>query len=252
MEPANTTPKTTNTTPGSAVSSEVVPASQKIPTHEEVARYSRRHRNDDGFAHVLLFYVLPFIVLNAIIFFLVTSTPKFTIEAGSTENYLTTQVVLTVDSHFPIRSVEVTLDGEELALEQSARRTYIAPINKNGVLEATVINKNGMSLVQYEHVDVLDDTPPVFDEAIVDNGVVTLMISDSQSGLNFDSVYALDSAGELVTPISADPLTDTFSFAIDPDGLYVHAQDWAGNEVQGTFTSHMEGTELSEGTDVEL
>ncbi len=225
---------------------------QKIPTHEEVARYSRRHRKDDGIGHVLLFYVLPFIVLNIIIFILVTSSPKFTIETADTENYLTTQVVLTVDSHFPVRSVTATLDGEELPLEKSSGRSYIASINKNGVIEATVTNRNGMSIVQYEHIDVLDDTPPIFDEAWVENGVVTLIINDSQSGLNFDSVYALDSKGSTVSPISADEQTNTFSFALDPDGLYVHAQDWAGNEVQGTFTSHMEGEEEGTGSDVQL
>ncbi len=234
------------------VSKSSTDAAQRIPTHDEVARYSRRHRKDDGIGHVFLFYVIPFIVVNAVIFFFVTASPKFTVEAGNTENYLTTQIVLTVDSRFPLRSVTATLDGEELPLEKSSGRTYIAPINKNGVLEATVTNINGMSIVQYEHIDVLDDTPPAFEEAIVENGVVTLTISDSQSGLNFDSVYALDSQGKQVSPISSDPLTATFSFALDPDGLYVHAQDIAGNEVQGTFTSHMEGEEVSTGTDVEL
>ncbi len=251
METVNN-PHSNNSTGNTAPAPSSATTTQKIPTHDEVARYSRRHRKDDGFGHVLLFYVLPFIVLNAIIFFLVTSSPKFSLETADTENFLTTQVVLTVESHFPLKSVTATLDGEELPLEKTASRTYVASLNKNGVLEATVTNRNGMSIVQYEHVDILDDTPPAFDEAVIENGVVTLVINDSQSGLNFDSVYALDSLGETVKPISADPLTNTFSFALDPEGLYVHAQDIAGNEVQGSFSSRMDYEEESAGTEVEL
>ena len=46
----------------------------------------------------LLFYVLPYIVINAIIFFLVTATPKVDMSVGDTSDYRTTQVEFKVDS----------------------------------------------------------------------------------------------------------------------------------------------------------
>ena len=55
-------------------------------------------------------------------------------------------------------------------------------------------------------------------------------------------LYALDSAGERVEPTSVDRASNTLSFEMDPAGLHVYARDKADNEVQGTFTSHKEGS----------
>ncbi len=93
----------------------------------------------------------------------------------------------------------------------------------------------------FEHVNVLDDNPPSFSNTQIQDGIVTLSVEDTQSGINFDSIYALNSAEQRVEPLTVDRSTNTLSFEMDPAGLHVYAQDKAGNEVQGTFTSHKEG-----------
>jgi hypothetical protein len=211
-----------------------------IPTRAEMERY-RKKTYHDGFFHVLFFYILPFLIVNAIIFLLVTSTPKISLTVADTDDYLTTQATLTIDSWFPTKSVTANLDGEELDLGKPHKRSYKVVITKNGLLEVNVENLNGMALSQYEHIDILDDNPPSIENAYVEDGIVTLTFTDSQSGINSESVYALNSNGDQVTPIEADRETNTFSFEMDPAGLVVHGQDRAGNEVQGTFTSHKEG-----------
>lgn len=207
-----------------------------------------RRQNTDGFLHVFLFYVLPFIVFNAVLFYAVTAVPKFSLNVADTNDYLTTEATLSLDSFYPTKSVQVSLDGEALEITKEKGRTYSIPISKNGVLEVVVENWNGMSSTVFEHVDILDENPPAFDTPQIIDGVVTLTVTDSQSGVDFDSIYATDSEGNQIDPLTVDRSSNTLSFEMDPNGLYVHAQDKAGLKVEARFTSHKEGdTETVEG-----
>lgn len=210
------------------------------PASRRSARHRRKKQSE--WPHILLYYVLPFIVFNSILFFCVTTKPNLDVVVADTNDYLSTTVTLTVKSWFPTKSVSMTLDGEPLELEKGKHRTYTATVYKNGSVETSVVNFNGMPATVFEHVNVLDDNPPEFASTNIDSGVVTLTLADSQSGINFDSIYALNSAGERVEPLSVDRASNTLSYEMDPAGLHVYARDKADNEVQGTFTSHKEGS----------
>ena len=101
---------------------------------------SHTRRRSDGFRHVLLFYVLPFLIFNGILFYCVTTSPKLTIEVADTQDYLTTQVRVQVTSLFPVKSLEVTLDGTPLEMTQESKRSYVVTVNKNGSVEADITN----------------------------------------------------------------------------------------------------------------
>lgn len=210
------------------------------PASRRSARHRRKKQSE--WPHILLYYVLPFIVFNSILFFCVTTKPKLDVVVADTNDYLSTTVTLTVKSWFPTKSVSMTLDGEPLELEKGKHRTYTATVYKNGSVETSVVNFNGMPATVFEHINVLDDNPPEFASTNIDSGVVTLTLADSQSGINFDSIYALNSTGERVEPLSVDRASNTLSYEMDPAGLHVYARDKADNEVQGTFTSHKEGS----------
>ena len=49
-----------------------------------------------------------------------------------------------------------------------------------------------MQAQDIEHIAVLDDTAPSFDEenVVMENGKLILTIEDSISGINYDSIYA--------------------------------------------------------------
>lgn len=200
-----------------------------------------RRRSDGGLLHTLLFYILPFLVFNGILFYCVTATPHLTLEIGDTSDYLTTEATFTIRSWFPTRSISVNLDGETLELGDPVKHTYTIPIYKNGLLEASVTNINGMVAAEFVQVNILDDVPPTIEDAQVADGVLKLTFTDSQSGIDFDTIYAVNSAGEQLVPLTVDRSTNTLSFEMDPAGLNVYAQDKAGNQVQGSFTSHKEG-----------
>lgn len=136
----------------------------------------------------------------------------------------------------------MTLDGEPLTLTKRKKRTYTATAYKNGSIEVNIRNLNGMTATAFEHVNVLDDNPPSMENASIADGVLTLTVTDSQAGVNFDSIYALDSSNERVEPLSVNRSTNTVSYEMDSAGLQVFAQDRAGNEVHGSFTTRKEGS----------
>lgn len=213
--------------------------------YRKSGRYSKK---SSDWPHILLFYVLPFLVFNSILFFCVITKPKAELVVADTNDYLSTEVTLTVKSWFPTKSVHMVMDGEELEVTKGKKRTYTATVYKNGSIEASIVNLNGMPASIFEHVNVLDDNPPAFDSTDIQDGIVTLILSDSQSGINFDSIYAVNSQEQQIAPLTVDRSSNTLTYEMDPEGLHVFAQDRAGNEVQGTFTSYKEGdTEHLEG-----
>ena len=75
-------------------------------------RTRRRRKTDSGdLRTVLLFYVLPFIVINSIIFYLFTAKPKVEITVGDTEDYLTTTATVRIRSLFPTKNLVIAKDG---------------------------------------------------------------------------------------------------------------------------------------------
>ncbi|MGL5437491.1 MAG: hypothetical protein ACRDBO_19255 [Lachnospiraceae bacterium] len=209
-------------------------------------RYRKQQQND--WTNLLLFYILPFIVFNAIIFFCVTARPKIILELADTHDYLTAESTLTIKSWFPTKSILISMDNEELEWVKESGRTYKATIIKNGTIEATVTNINGMSTTLFEPVNILDENPPTIDESDIIDGILTITVGDSQSGINFDSLRAEDSSGQPVEPINVDRNNATVSYVMDSAGISVYVQDKAGNQVRGNFTSRTEGdVEILEG-----
>ncbi len=210
-------------------------------------RRRRRQKNTaQEWMHVLLFYVLPFIVFNGLLFFLVTAKPSLQVTVADTNDYLSTEVHVEIKSFLPTADLNVTMDGEPLELTKNKSRSYTATVYKNGSVEASVKNFNGMTAIAFEQVNVLDDVPPSVESASVVDGILTLTVSDSQAGVDFDSISAQNAAGEIVTPVSVNRDTNTLSYKMDSGSLQIVARDRAGNESLSTITANGGSVETSE------
>ncbi len=207
---------------------------------------SRRSRRPKPKPHnekmdLLLFYILPFIIVNGILFLLVAAKPHITVQVSNPKAYKTAQASITVNALLPIKELASAQEGSPLELTREKGNRYTAEISKNGVIEVYAKLVNGMTAVQYEHVNILDDTAPsVSDQYSIQDGILTLTLMDSQSGLDYLSVHATNPAGEPIAPLSMDRQTGSFTFPIGEESLIIHAQDLAGNGMQATFSTHME------------
>lgn len=205
-------------------------------TYRSSRPYKYRRFPDSDLIELLLFYILPFIIVNGIIFFLVTTKPKYEVVIEGTNDYRTTDVTFTIKSVMPLKEVTIKMDSEPLDLVKVGKKKYRATIRHNGSLEIYMKNFNGMALLEYEHIDILDDEPPSIEDYSSDDGILSFTVVDVQSGVDYASISAVTPSGQNIAPLSTDRATGRVSFPLDPEGLTVSVKDMSGNEFLTTFS----------------
>lgn len=187
-----------------------------------------------------LCYAIPFLLINGCIFYLVTAKPKIEVTVGDSNDYITSPVTIKIKSLLPTKGIVASMDSQELELEKTGRKEYVATVQKNGVLEITVTNFNTMFATDFEQISSLDDNPPTINSDSIESGILTIVMEDSQSGIDYDSLFATGSTGASQKPLTIDKTTSTATFKMDPLGLTVTVKDMAGHQVQSTYTSPVE------------
>ena len=85
-------------------------------TRTRSAMHQRSNPLDSDLLQILLFYILPFIVINSIIFFVVTAKPKYELTVAPTNDYQTTTATFKITSHMPLKNVTITFNSQPLDL----------------------------------------------------------------------------------------------------------------------------------------
>ena len=201
----------------------------------------------------LLFYIIPYIVLNGLIFFFVTATPSVDMRVLDTSDYQHTQVEFEIKSILPISELSVNMESEDVEYTESSRHHYVCDIDQNGMLYVTVKSWNGMQTTNYVDVSVLDDTAPSIDEetCVISEGYLTFTIEDSQSGVDFDSIYGIYDGDKQVKPTRMDTATGTVTIPMYSDTIELHFEDMVGNARMGTISATTDYEESDEGQEQE-
>ena len=186
--------------------------------------------------NVVLFYIIPFLLINLLIFFLVTLRPKFKLHIEESSDFRTAEIQVEMHPRLPLAAFEVKLDDTPLNLENLGGGHYKASVDKNGTLEVTVRYINGMHRTQYEHIGSVDDQPPLISGDELDGNMLTVSFDDPQSGINYDSIYAMDADEERVLPSSIDESENKAVFQVLTSRLEVHISDQLGHEAVANFT----------------
>lgn len=205
-------------------------------TYQSSRQYKYNSFPSPDLIQLLLFFILPFIIVNSIIFFLVTTKPKYEVVIEGTNDYRTTDVTFTIKSIMPLKEVTIKMDSQPLDLVKVGKRTYRSTINHNGSLEIYMKNFNGMALLEYEHIDILDDEPPTIEDYVAEDGILSFTVLDTQSGIDYSSILAQTSMGQQILPLNVDKATGRVSFQMDSNGLSVSVRDMSGNEYLTTFS----------------
>jgi hypothetical protein len=219
---------------------------QTRPDRRRTSSGYRRDNGKSGFLSVLLFYVLPFIVINGIIFLLVTARPKAEITIGESSDFISTTMELKVKSLLPIKTMEVSLDSTPIELTKTGGSTYKTTLKNNGTLEVKLTGFNKMKSVSYETVNVLDDTPPAVKDNVLENEILSFRLEDTQSGVDYSSITASDEDNADILPLSIDRSTGLVTFEIKKENITITAKDKIGNELHVTFTPQGESFEDAE------
>lgn len=166
---------------------------------------------------------------------------------SDTTDYKTIDVSFKIHSLLPLKKMTTTLESEPIEFKKE-NGTYHAVLTNNGTLEVYALSLNGMQAQDVEHIAVLDDTAPSFDEesVIMENGELVVTLEDSISGINYDSIYATDDAGTKVLPESCDKETGEITFKLEEGSLTVYVEDMAGNPNQATFSINQSGIDTTD------
>ena len=204
--------------------------------------YNTQSWKDNRILRNLVFYVLPFVVVNLILFTLITASPKIELTIGETTDYKTVDISFRVRSILPIREMTVTLESQPVEVERSDG-AYRATLDSNGTLEIYAEGWNGMSVRDNEHIAVLDDASPVIDQEdyVLEDGHLEFLVSDSQSGVDFSSIYGTEADGQNVRPASYSEDTGRVVFEMEGSDVTVFVSDFAGNISQAAFSIHTNG-----------
>ena len=204
-------------------------------------------------AESILFYIIPFILINFIIFRLATAQPDFDLTIGDCVDYRSVTFEVKMTGPLPVSEFRVLLGDEPVEMTEAGSKTYTATVTKNGTLEVTAGYFNGMVKTQYERISAIDDEPPAIVSQERNGTYLTVTFDDAQTGVDMSSVYALDSDGTTVYPIEVSAENLSARFQSLSNSLDVHVKDQNGNETSFVFDnlsmmggSSEERTSLSE------
>lgn len=209
----------------------------------------RENRFSAKLRKFLLFGLLPYLILNGLIFAAATAAPKIEIRVADTNDYRSTEVEFTVKSLLPLKSLTANIESQDVPFEK-AGSVYKATVNLNGTLYVDAEALNGMHASEDADISVLDATAPQIPEETCDvsGGNLRFTITDSQSGVNFDSIYGIYDGNKEVRPESYDRDTGVVVIPLYADSIQLHAEDMVGNAMSvtiSTSTDYGDSTESS-------
>jgi len=205
--------------------------------YDSHGRLAKNKSSNSGMLHFLLVYLLPYIVINGLILLFVIQTPSIEANEPDTKDYLSADVSFKVSSILPLKSVTATIEGQDVELEKKGS-TYSCNVTTNGNLNVTAISINNMTKSSHIQVNLLDETNPVIDEnsVVLGAGYLEFVVSDTQSGIDWDSIYGVDSLGNNVKPTDINQATGKVTFSMAADSIAVYVKDKANNEAQANFS----------------
>lgn len=213
--------------------------------YDEYGRKIQKKKPLPPFLAFLLHYLLPYLVINGLILFVVITKPKMTNTDPRTEDFKTATLDFQIHSILPIKSVSGTLEGSELEIKKEGNH-YIAVLPSNGGLRITATALNGMSDTLQLPVDVIDNQAPTVDEDSVEigDGFLSFEVSDADSGVDFSSIYAVeqrigqeaDEEEDRIQPVGIEKKTGKVTFSMKESSITVYISDLAGNMVPASFS----------------
>ena len=199
--------------------------------------YPQKKKKKSGFLSIFLCYIVPYLVINSCILFFVLATPKLQINDPTEHSGDdSVSVLVHVDSVLPIKKFSAKLEGEELNYTRE-NNNYIIPLSANGSLRISVTSINGMTNMENTQINSFDENPPVIDEdnVVLGVGYVEFVVTDSQSGVDFASIYGIDHDGNNLKPNHIDEQSGKVSFSMKSNSITVYVSDKSGNQVSGNF-----------------
>ena len=183
-------------------------------------------------------FLIPFLAINGLIFFIYVQCPTIKVVDTDSNEYEENKINFYVDCRIPLKDVSVTYDNKVLSYTKTNNK-YSIDISDNGVytIKATAIN--GAVSNYSVPVETKDSIPPKIDldTAAITGNILMINVSDNESNINYDNLYATVDDGTKITPKVVDRELGSVQFQIDSGNkVVVHVEDEHGNYSETSFT----------------
>ena len=176
---------------------------------------------------VLLFLMLPVLFITA------------NVEVGWVEGTPPGSPIVQViaKSIIPVESVTASLGEYTLDVYQVSDGIYQVHPKANGTLMVTVTLANKQFTEHKIEVTGVDVEPPVLLGSQLTDGELEIFFSDGMSAIDFSTVYAVDTKGQVVYPLRHDSDALSVTFAYPDSHLNIFVTDTCGNTLQLVLTT---------------
>lgn len=187
---------------------------------------------------IFLGFLIPYIVINGLFLYVYIQVPQITVFDSDSNNYEKDKIKFTVDCNLPINSIKVTHQDNEIKFSK-INDIYEINVDSNGSYHIMATAFNGSVANWYGEVETIDSVPPKInvDTAIITGNTLFISISDDESNINYDELYAKLEDDSKTFPTVVDKALGTVQFQIEKGNkITVHLEDEYGNSSETPFT----------------
>lgn len=171
------------------------------------------------FLSIFLCFILPFLFLKPSLEF----SPSFI----SGEH---TFLEFTSASLLPLKSVDATLNGTSLPVNELENNTYRISIDNSGELTVTATALNNQTFTSSFQVSPLHLKPTITD-SYQDGNTIVIQLKDGSYPIDFSNIYAITLFGQKVLPLAVDKTARTVTFEYPSEELHIHIPDIRGSSI---------------------
>ncbi len=196
---------------------------------EVLASYSSYRRDRFTLQRTILMIIMVLFLLLPLLFIPSSFTVKENDELARNYNPV---YKLTVDTFLPVDRVNASIDGRNIPVYEVDAHVYSIEPSRNGTMKVTVTLVNRQQSTQYVDVSTVDRELPIATSCTKKGDLLYLYLSDNESGVDFQSIRAIDLTGREIAPVSIEETTGCIVFPVVDDTLNVYVSDLAGNQLQ--------------------
>lgn len=195
---------------------------------EVLESYARYRKERFALQKTMLVAIMVLFCMLPILFI----APDYALQEQS-ENAYNPAYELTVHNRLmPIRHVTAEINGKSIPVHDRGDRVYSVEPDINGTMSVTVELSNRQYLTKNIEVGAVDTENPELVSSEVVDGKANLYLKDTGSGIDYDTIYALDAAGNRVYPLSVDKEKGLVIFDYPETEIHVYISDKAENVLQ--------------------
>lgn len=171
---------------------------------------------------LLLFFLLP------LLFFM----PAFSLVLDTEAEAGRPVYQVHVDALLPVSRITAKIDGYTIPVYETGFHTYSVEPVRNGTMTVTVTLANRQYAEHEVLVEHVDRTAPCLVSSRQGDGRLYLYLTDDESGIYYEGIYAEDLNGNQTMPLTYEPETGCVEFLCPSATMNVFIPDQTGNLLQ--------------------